>query len=108
MYPEGAEETTAYIQLALNKEGVIGGTYFNEETDSSHPIEGSVDKDTQRAAWRFVDGTNPDLVMETGIYNLTEDTASVILHFGPDNVQQGMLVRLEAPEDIDEEEADAE
>lgn len=99
--PEGSEQTTGYLQLALSKERMIGGTYFNEATDSSHPIEGTVDPDTARAAWRFADGTNPELVMETGVFNLTEDTASTILHFGPEKVQTGLLVRLEPPEDVD-------
>lgn len=99
--PEGAEDATCYLQLALSREGIIGGTYFNEMTNSSRPIEGSVDKETQRATWRFADGRNQEFVMETGIYNLTKDNASTILHFGPNKYQQGILVRLEAPEDID-------
>ena len=40
-----------YLQLAVSKQGVINGTLQNTATDSVQPIEGMVDKDTQRAAW---------------------------------------------------------
>jgi hypothetical protein len=33
--------------------------------------------------------------METGIYNLSEDQAPVLVHFGPDETQEALLVRLE-------------
>jgi hypothetical protein len=29
-----------------------------------------------------------------------------MLHFGPEEVQEGILVRMEAPEDVDEEEVE--
>jgi len=42
-------------------------------TDSVQSIEGMVDKKSQRAAWTVVDKSRP--IMETGINNLTEETA---------------------------------
>ena len=54
-----------------------------------------VDKETQRAAWHPVDGTNPDLVMETGIYNLAEDETTALVHFGSEKTQEWLMVRLE-------------
>ncbi len=87
------------IQLAVNKEGVIAGTYWNETTEASIPIEGSVDPETQRAVWRLMDDKNSDVVMETGIYNLTNDVTGALLHFGPDKTQEVSLVRIEQPED---------
>ena len=41
---EGVTDSNRLIQLAVNKEGVIAGTYYNETTSSSIPIEGSVDQ----------------------------------------------------------------
>lgn len=86
------------LQLAVSKEGVIAGTFYNDTSGSTHPVEGSVDKKTQRAVWRITDGTNPDMVMETGIYNLTKDETEALVHFGPDQTQSVLLVRLPDPE----------
>lgn len=100
---EGVNTSSMYLQLAVSKEGLISGTYYNESTGAVHPVEGMVDNDTQRAVWRAADGTNPDLVMETGVYNLTEDQAEVLVHFGPDDTQTWLMVRLDESERPDAE-----
>ena len=46
------------MQLAVTKEGVIGGTASNQATAASFPIEGTVDKQTQRAVWKYTDDKN--------------------------------------------------
>jgi len=96
---EGVNDSNMLLQLAVSKEGVIAGTLFNESTDSSRPVEGSVDKETQRAAWSLVDGENSEIVMEAGIYDLTEDESTALVHFGPEKTQTWVLVRLDEPED---------
>ena len=53
------------------------------------------DKATQRAAWTVVGKTRP--IMETGIANLTEDTAPALVHFADGQTQQWLMVRLEEP-----------
>ncbi len=88
-----------FVQLAVNKDGVIAGYYFNSATDTTRPIQGSVDTKTQRAAWTFADGKNTDIVMETGIYNLTEDQTEALIHFGKEKTQKWLMVRLEEPKD---------
>ena len=94
---EGVNDSNLLLQLAVSKEGVIAGTLFNESTESSSPVEGMIDSQTQRAAWSPVDGQNSDVVMETGIYNLTEDQATALVHFGPEKTQTWVLVRLDEP-----------
>jgi hypothetical protein len=84
------------IQLAVDKNGVISGTLFNTETDDAETIQGRVDKDTQRVAMRIGDKEN--IVVETGLYNLTQNEAPVLVHFGPDKVEDWLLVRLENSE----------
>jgi hypothetical protein len=64
-----------------------------------------VDRKTQRAAWKTADGTNESIVMETGIYNLTQDEVSVLVHFGPDTTQTWTMVRVEPPEQAQTPEA---
>lgn len=100
-------DTNRYMQLAVSKEGIIGGTYFNEATNSSRPLEGSVDKSSQLAAWTFADGQNIDVIMETGIFNFTKDEVPILIHFGLEKKQEVSLVRVEAPEEAAATEAPA-
>jgi len=95
---EGVNASSMYLQLAVSKEGVIAGTFYNESTGATHAIEGMVDEKTQRAVWKAADGTNADIVMETGLYNLTQDQAEVLVHFGPEKTQNVLLVRLDETE----------
>lgn len=97
LVPESQGEPTMYMQLAISKEGTISGTYYNSVTDTTQPIQGSVDKETQRAAWTV--GDKSQTVVETGIYNLTMDEAPALLHFGTEKTQDWLLVRLEEPKD---------
>jgi len=86
---------TIFLQLTVSKEGVIAGTVTNTETDETQPIEGMVDKKTQRSAWVVQGKDSP--IMETGIANLTKDEAPALLHFADGQTQQWLLVRLEEP-----------
>jgi hypothetical protein len=92
---EKVNASSMYLQLAISKDGMISGTFYNESTGAVHPIEGMVDQATQRAAWKAADGSNANVVMETGIYDLTEDEASMLIHFGADQTQTAVLVRLD-------------
>jgi hypothetical protein len=80
------------IQLAVNKDGVISGTLYNKQTDKASTVQGQVDKQTQRVAFRV--GETDKIVVETGLYNLTQDQAPILVHFGTDKVEQYLLVRL--------------
>ena len=97
------EETKSndIFQLAMNKDGVIRGNYYNALTDSTEPVYGSVDKKTQRAAWTVGDRKTP--VYEAGIVNLTKDDTTMMVHYGKGNSQQFSLFRLEKPEEAPKE-----
>lgn len=84
------------IQLAVSQEGIISGTLYNTQTDRAQSVQGQVDKQTQRVAFRI--GESEDIVVESGLYNLTQDDAPVLVHFGSDRVENWLLVRLENPE----------
>jgi hypothetical protein len=94
-----ANDSNMLLQLAINKEGVIAGTYYNTANDTARPVKGMVDKKTQRAAWTFADGKNTDIIMETGIFNLTQDQTEALVHFGKEKTQQWLMVRLQEPPD---------
>ena len=91
------EDSTLFLQLAVSKEGVIAGSFQNTATDNAFEVEGTIDQESQRAAWGPVGESWP--VMETGIYNLTENEASALLHFEDGQTQQWSMVRLDEPED---------
>jgi hypothetical protein len=91
---QGDEKTSYKIfQLAINKQGVIRGNYYDALTDSTMPVYGSVDKKSMRAAWSI--GDKKDVVFEAGIANLTKEETPCLVHFGKENSQQFILVRLE-------------
>ena len=96
-----ATDSNALLQLAVDKDGVIAGTYYNTSTDIGRPVRGRVDKKTQRAAWTFSDGKNTDIIMETGIFNLTQDQTEALVHFGKEKTQQWLMVRLDQPKDTE-------
>ena len=96
MVGEGETKSTNIFQLAVNKAGVIRGNYYNALTDTTEPVYGSVDKNTQRAAWAVADRKTP--VYEAGIANLTRDETTMLVHFAKDNSQQFTLVRVQQPE----------
>ena len=88
-----AEDSTFFLQLAISKDGVIAGTFQNTATDQSFEVEGTIDDKSQRAAWGPIGESWP--IMETGVYNLTENEAGSLLHFedgqnpAMDNVSSG-------------------
>ncbi|QDU82312.1 hypothetical protein Pla110_40670 [Polystyrenella longa] len=91
-------ESNMALQLAVSKEGYIVGSYYNTTTNNSVPVEGTVDRNSQRAAWKLSEGDS-DTVMETGIYNLTQDQTVALVHFGKDRTEEWLMVRLDEPKD---------
>ena len=66
-------------------------------TDTITTISGAVDKQTQRVAIKVANSDT--VVIETGLYNLTNDEVPILIHFGPDQQEDRMLIRLQQPED---------
>jgi hypothetical protein len=94
--PDGQKsgpDPTLYLQLAISKEGAMNGTLYNQATGSTQEIEGMADKKSQRCAWTVKGQTRP--LMETGIANLTDNTAPALVHFADGQTQQWLMVRLE-------------
>ncbi len=84
------------VQLAINKNGIVSGTLHDKISDTVVAIQGSVDKETQRVSVRI--GDSDRVIAETGLYNLTQDEASVLVHFGDITQDAYLLVRLPDPE----------
>lgn len=92
---DSAEDATLFLQLAITKAGIIAGTFQNTATDDAFEVEGTIDKESQRAAWGPVGKSWP--IMETGVYNLSESEASALLHFDDGQTQQWTMLRLDEP-----------
>ena len=95
LMPDGKKTPDMVFQLAVNKQGVIRGNYFDQVTQTNLPVTGQVDKKNQRVAWSV--GNGKGIVVETGLYNLTQDDSTALVHFGPDKTEQEVLVRMTQP-----------
>ncbi len=93
------------IQLAVDKEGNVSGTMVNKTTNKTYPVQGRVDKETQRVA--FTIGDNKDVVLETGVYNLTQQETPVLVHQGTDRTETYVMLRVEAPKEVEKAESGA-
>ena len=100
---EKETDPSRIMQLAVSREGIISGTMYNTLTDQTQEIQGKVDQDTQRVAFRI--GENENVIAETGLYNLTQNEAQLLVHYGTERTESFLLVRLEAPEDADQQAA---
>lgn len=93
---EEAPESTMVLQLTVSQKGVIAGMFQNTTTETSVPIEGTVDSETSRAVLTPADKFFP--MIETGLYNLIQDQTQVLVHFEDGTVEERLLVRLDKPE----------
>lgn len=89
-----AAYSTLFIQLAVNRDGDIAGTYYNSSTDQLYPLEGAIINETQQAAWIVADNFDSPLIT-TGVYNLTQDVVPIQVHFPEGDEQSWVLVRIE-------------
>lgn len=80
------------FQLAINKNGDLGGNYYDVLTNETQQVQGKLNKKDQRVAWTI--GKNKDVVYDCGLGNLMADQAPILVHFGKDRTEQWELVRL--------------
>ena len=81
------------MSLAIDKDGLLRGTYYDAVSDSTMNITGKVDKKSQRAAWTIGDKKTP--VYEAGISNLTQQQTTILVHRDGGKVEQMLLVRVD-------------
>ena len=94
---QGQQQSPDMIfQLAVNKQGIIKGNYYDQVADNPVPVHGSVNKKNQRVAWQV--GANKNLVVETGLDNLTLKESTALVHYGPDDTVQYTMVRMKQPD----------
>jgi len=89
-------DATMFFQLSANKDGLIGGAYKNVMTGDEQPVVGQIDFEGQRVAWHL--GEIGTTVYEAGLASFENDVAAVFVHFGEDQSQEWLLVRMPSPE----------
>jgi hypothetical protein len=91
--PPGETTPGTFISLAIDKEGLLRGTYYDAVSDNTMKITGKVDKKTQRCAWTVGDKKTP--VYEAGLANLTKSQTTILVHRDGGKVEQMLLVRVD-------------
>ncbi len=89
-------EPTTLIQLSVNKQGQINGSYYDLVSDNGTPVGGQLDVDKQKAAWTV--GETSKNVFATSVDTLTGDSGPVTLHLSNGDTQDWNLIRLKQPE----------
>jgi len=88
-------DPTIFVQLAISREGIIAGSYSNTQTNENLSVQGGADRESTRLA--FTIGSNDDVVVETGLHNVTEAESSVMIHYSGTR-QNWLLVRMPPPQ----------
>jgi len=91
----GQSQSNMMLQMQINKDGILHGTYYNQLTMETAPVYGALDKNTQRISWTL--GTNPSTVFDAGLADIVKDESSVLVHYSPSNTQRMALVRMKQP-----------
>jgi hypothetical protein len=65
------------IQLAIDEEGTISGSYYHWANKDTQPIRGHAEQGTQRVALKIGTG---NIILETGLANLTRSEGRIWVH----------------------------
>lgn len=88
------ETPQMFLQLAIEKNGTLSGTFYNHQTDETFPLCGEIDPQSQRAVWEIT-GAAEHPIFETGLYNLTLPETSVQVHFSDLDIENWLLIRVQ-------------
>jgi hypothetical protein len=93
--PKTEKDASALVQLAVNKQGQLRGNYYDVVSGQDQPIEGTLDKKTQRAAFKVSPGGK--VSFETSLASLTRDGGTITLRFENGQARQWTLARFDNP-----------
>jgi hypothetical protein len=91
--PQNQQDATAMVQLAVGKDGMLRGSYYDVLTDQDQTIQGAVDKKSQRIFWTV--GPNGPVRFETELSQLTQAKGQVTLRFNDGQTKSWALARYE-------------
>jgi hypothetical protein len=88
----GQTESAMLLQLFVNTEGTINGTYLHVPTDNTQPVNGHVNAASQQVTFKIQ--SNSRLTFECGLHNLTQDETLVTVRANNGTTQLWTMVRL--------------
>jgi hypothetical protein len=94
--PAGQEEASAMLQLSVGKDGLLRGSYYDLLSNQGHPIQGAVDKKTQRVSWTI--GQHGKVLFETSLANLTQETGPLTVHYENGKARAWTIARYKGEE----------
>lgn len=83
---------TRMMQLAVDRQGNVAGSYYDLITDTSHNVSGRIYQKSQNVYWTL--SSNKNLKFRSSLGQLTQPQGTVIAKL-PGGDQQWQLVRLE-------------
>lgn len=92
LVPSSGPTGTLLLQLSVNKDGAIRGSYLNLGTGASESLEGAADRETQLVAWTV--GSGKAIVMQSALSSLTRDQATLLAHLADGWTRIWSMVRL--------------
>lgn len=96
--PNTTADPNMYLQLAVSKGGYMAGTMYNATLDQTYELDGTVDQSSQKVTWKLTD-SDASPIIETGLYDLTQQITPVKIYFLDGSSQSWYLVRQDQPAD---------
>ena len=86
-------DTNLFVQLAVNKDGNLQGTFYNAKTNKIENLTGNVDLSNQLAS--FYIANRPDSpIISTGLYNLTQPQTPVNVIMSDSSTRTWDMVKI--------------
>ncbi len=91
-----AGDPTMFLQLAITREGIVAGSFANTTNNENLSVQGGADRESTRLAITI--GDQDDVVVETGLYNVTEQQSSAVVHYQDGTRENWLLVKMPDPQ----------
>jgi hypothetical protein len=91
--PAGQNLASAVVQLAVNHDGILRGSYCDLLTDQGQTVYGAVDKASNSAAWTV--GPQGRVVFATTLENLTRASGPLAVTLPGGDTRQYTLARFQ-------------
>ena len=85
-------DPTMFVQLAISREGIIAGSFANTSNNENLKLQGGADRESSRIA--FTIGDVDDVVIETGLADITEDQTGALAHYQNNTRENWLLVKM--------------
>ena len=89
-------DPTMFLQLAISREGIVAGPFANTTNNENLSVQGGANRESTRLAVTI--GDVDDVVIETGLYNLTEEQTSALIHYQNGTRENWLLVKMPDPQ----------